>query len=92
MAFENCHTWVLKQIARRRYDLYLLCNVDIAWTADELREYPELAFRKKLFKMYKDIVVNSSAVWAEVSGTDAQRLQTAVSAVDAVFGKAGRGS
>lgn len=87
VAFQNCHTWILKQIAKRKYDLYLLCAVDLPWQKDELREYPDLAFRKKLFTMYKDIVINSNAMWAEISGTDAQRLQMAVGVIDTVFGK-----
>jgi NadR type nicotinamide-nucleotide adenylyltransferase len=85
VAFENCHTWILKQIGQRRYDLYLLCSTDLPWQKDELREYPDLAFREKLFKMYKDIVVNSNTMWAEISGTDVQRLQMAVGIIDTVF-------
>jgi NadR type nicotinamide-nucleotide adenylyltransferase len=88
VAFESCHTWILKQIVRRRYDLYLLCNVDLPWTADELREYPDLAFREKLFKMYRDIVINSNTPWAEVSGTDAQRMQMAVEVIDRLMKEA----
>ncbi len=87
VAFENCHTWILKQIAKRKYDLYLLCAVDLPWQKDELREYPDLAFRKKLFTMYKDIVINSNTMWAEISGTDAQRLQMAVGIIDTVFSR-----
>jgi NadR type nicotinamide-nucleotide adenylyltransferase len=87
VAFENCHTWILKQIAQRHYDLYLLCSTDLPWQQDELREYPDLAFRKKLFTTYKDIVVNSNTMWAEISGTDVQRLQMAVGIIDTVFGK-----
>src|SRR5215470_14787450 len=39
--FGKCHQLILDQIARRRYDLYLLCNTDLPWTKDELREYPD---------------------------------------------------
>ena len=87
VAFEQCHTWILKQIAQRKYDFYLLCNVDLPWQADELREYPDLHFRKKLFHIYKDIVVNSNTMWAEISGTDIQRLQMATGIIDTVFKK-----
>jgi len=85
--FENCHTWILKQIALSQYDLYFLCNTDLPWVRDELREYPDLAFRNKLFRMYKDILINQKTRWAEISGTDAQRLQMAVSIIDTVFGR-----
>src|SRR5688500_2464937 len=45
VAFNNCHTWILKQIVKRRYDLYMLCNTDLPWVQDGLREYPDAAMR-----------------------------------------------
>lgn len=87
VAFENCHTWILKQIASRKYDLYLLCNTDLPWKKDELREYPDKKIRDRLFKMYKDLLTSDGTRWAEISGTDTQRLQTAVQVIDTVLGK-----
>lgn len=87
VAFEQCHTWILKQIAKRKYDLFLLCNTDLPWKKDELREYPDLTMRKKLFSMYKDLLINDGTKWAVISGSDTQRLQTAVHLVDTVFQK-----
>lgn len=87
VVFESCHTWILKQIAQRQYDFYFLCNTDLPWVKDELREYPDLEMRNRLFNMYKDILVHQKTPWAEISGTDAQRLQMAVSIIDTVFGK-----
>jgi NadR type nicotinamide-nucleotide adenylyltransferase len=85
VVFQQCHTWILKQIAARKYDLYLLCNVDLPWVKDELREYPDLEMRKKLYQMYKDIVINSGTRWAEISGRDTERLQTAVSIINTIY-------
>ena len=85
VVFENCYTWILKQIALRQYDLIFLCDVDLPWVKDELREYPDLEFRKKLFNMYRDLLINQKTKWAEISGTDTQRLQMAVSIIDTVF-------
>ena len=85
VAFEQCHTWILKQIASRQYDFYFLCDVDLPWKKDELREYPDLQFRKELFNMYKDILINQKTKWSVVSGTDVQRLQMAVGIIDTVF-------
>ena len=87
VVFEDCHTWILKQIAQRQYDLYFLCNTDLPWVKDELREYPDLQFRQKLFNQYKDMLINQKTKWAEISGTDTQRLQMAISIIDTVFGK-----
>ena len=81
-AFGKCHSWILNQIAIRKYDLYLLCNVDLPWTKDNLREYPDLETRNKLYHFYKDIMVNQSVPWIDISGTYEQRLETAINAVD----------
>ena len=56
--FGKCHAFILDQIAERKYDLYLLCNTDLPWIKDELREYPDLENRKKLFRIYRDLMVN----------------------------------
>jgi NadR type nicotinamide-nucleotide adenylyltransferase len=84
VAFGNCPAWILKTIAQTACDLYLLCNTDLPWTKDELREYPDLATRQRLFNTYKDIVINSGMPWTIVSGTDEQRLHTAIDAVDRI--------
>jgi NadR type nicotinamide-nucleotide adenylyltransferase len=85
VVFEKCHTWILKQAANRKYDFYLLCNTELPWIEDELREYPDPVIRQKLFRMYKDIVINSGLPWAEISGTHEQRLQAAVKIIDTSF-------
>ena len=85
VAFNNCHKWILKQIAERRYDLYLLCNVDLPWVQDELREYPSLEKRKMIYNMYKDFMINSGSRWGEISGTHSERLQTAISLINTYF-------
>src|SRR5213075_222865 len=32
--FGKCHKWILEQIIKRKYDLYLLCNTDLPWVKD----------------------------------------------------------
>jgi len=82
VVFDACPTWILKTIAKTRYDLYLLCATDLPWAKDELREYPDIATRQKLFRVYKDIVINSGIPWAIVSGSNEHRLQTAINAIE----------
>ena len=84
VAFESCHTWILQQIARRKYDLYLLCCTDLPWQPDELREYPELESRKKLYAIYKDIMINQNTPWIEIHGSYEQRLKQAIACVEAL--------
>lgn len=80
--FKKCHQFILDEIVNRKYDLYLLCNIDLPWVKDELREYPDESIRKELFNIYKDILVNQSTPWVQINGTNEQRLQQAIHAVD----------
>ena len=80
--FEKCHHWILNRIAERKYDLYLLCNIDLPWIKDELREYPDLVSRQKLYCYYKDILINQNVPWVDISGTYEERFEKAIKAVD----------
>jgi NadR type nicotinamide-nucleotide adenylyltransferase len=80
--FKKCHRFILDQIVKRRYDHYLLCNTDLPWVQDELREYPDLSTRETLFSMYKDCLINQSVGWTLIGGTETERLRNAIAAVD----------
>jgi len=82
--FDKCHPWILNQIVENSYDLYLLCNIDLPWVKDELREYPDLEIREKLYHHYKDLLINQSTPWVNISGNYQQRLEVAIKAIDSV--------
>ena len=82
--FDKCHHWILNTIVERKYDLYLLCNVDLPWVEDELREYPDLANREKLYHHYKDIMLNQQVPWVDINGNYEERLQKAMNAVNGI--------
>lgn len=79
--FGQCHPWILDQIIQREYNLYLLCDTDLPWVKDELREYPDLESRRELYHIYKDIMLNQPVPWINISGNYEQRFQKAVKAV-----------
>ena len=81
-AFGRCHNWILRQIAKRKYDLYLLCNTDLPWIKDELREYPDPRTRNKLYKYYKEQMLNQYTPWVDISGDYEQRVQRAIEAIE----------
>jgi NadR type nicotinamide-nucleotide adenylyltransferase len=83
--FGNCHRYILEQIVERDYDLYLLCNNDLPWVKDDLREYPDLASRQTLYAIYKDILVNQEVPWVEISGQNEERIRSAIKAVDKII-------
>lgn len=80
--FNNCHHYILEQINQRSYDLYLLCDIDLPWAADEMREYPDAGPRIELFTIYKELLINQNTPWGIVSGTGAQRTENAIQLID----------
>ncbi|MCZ2223910.1 MAG: ATP-binding protein [Chitinophagales bacterium] len=80
--FGKCHQFILDEIVNRTYDLYLLCNVDLPWIKDELREYPDEKPRLELHHIYKDIMINQTTPWVEISGSYDERLIKAINDVN----------
>ncbi len=85
--FNKCDNRILTEIAKRKYDLYLLCNTDVPWVKDELREYPDLKTREKLFNFYKDAMINQYVPWVEIKGNYDERLEQAIEAVNDLLNK-----
>ena len=83
--FNRCHNWILNQIAGRKYDLYMLCDIDLPWIEDTLREYPDKKIREKLFLFYKELMINQSTSWCIISGDYEERLKKAIQFVDSSF-------
>ena len=80
--FNNCHHYILEQINQRTYDLYLLCDIDLPWASDEMREYPDAGPRLELFTIYKELLINQNTPWGVVSGTGAQRTTNAIQLIE----------
>ncbi|MEP6627267.1 MAG: ATP-binding protein [Ginsengibacter sp.] len=80
--FNKCHNWILNRIAERPYDLYLLCDIDLPWVEDALREYPDKSTREKLYHYYKDLMVNQSRPWCNISGNYEERFKKAVDFIE----------
>ena len=80
--YGQCDAWVLEQIATRKYDLYLLTDIDMLWQDDPLREHPEPEMRAYFFHIYNDIVQHSGIPFVRVSGNEEERLKAAIAAVN----------
>ncbi len=83
--FNKCDNRILTEIARREYDLYLLCNTDLPWVPDELREYPDPETRRKLFSYYKEEMTEQKKPWAIISGNYEERLSAAITATEQIL-------
>ena len=80
--YQQCHKFILDQIAVRTYDAYLLCKPDIPWMQDDLREYPDESTRRTLYHYYKDLMVHQSYPWVEIEGDYDERTRKAIRFVE----------
>lgn len=78
--YGNCDPWIEEQFVSHRYDLYLLCDIDLPWEYDPQREHPHL--RDFFFQWYKKELTAAALPFAIVSGTGTQRLQSALRAIE----------
>ncbi|MBS1688312.1 MAG: ATP-binding protein [Bacteroidetes bacterium] len=82
--YRRCASWVLEEIARRKYDLYLLTYIDISWEEDPLREHGAQDMRQYFYNIYRDIVQNSGLPWADIRGSHEERVAAALQAIQSL--------
>ena len=80
--FNKCDNSILTEITKQQYDLYLLCDVDLPWVKDNLREYPDLRVRQKLFHYYKEEMTAQKTPWKIISGNYDERTVAAIKFID----------
>ncbi|MGA3014061.1 MAG: ATP-binding protein [Bacteroidales bacterium] len=81
--YGDCDPWILQRIIENRYDLFLLCNIDLPWEEDPQREHPYM--REKLFSLYYNELVGRDFPFKVVSGLELQRLMNAIGFVESVL-------
>lgn len=74
--YGKCDPWIEKEVNRHHYDLYLLCDIDLPWEEDPLREHPDR--RKELFDIYHIELKKMNANYRIISGTGIERLNNAI--------------
>ncbi len=83
--FNKCDNRVLTEITKRKYDGYILCNTDVPWIKDNLREYPDLVTREKLFHYYKEELSEQKIPWIIISGGYKERTLQAINFVSGLL-------
>lgn len=84
--FGSCDPFILDQISHADYKLYLLCDVDLPWEADEQREHPHL--RSYFFRWYQRELEQYGFRYVVIRGMGRQRLSAAIEAVDVLLNEA----
>jgi nicotinamide riboside kinase len=69
--------WIEGRIRSARFDLVLLCDTDIPWVPDPVRENGGEK-REALMKRYREELIRFGLPFQQVSGSGPQRLQHAI--------------
>jgi NadR type nicotinamide-nucleotide adenylyltransferase len=81
--YGSCDPWILSQVETNHYDLYLLCDIDLPWEYDPLREHPDR--RQFLFNRYYDELSGRGFPFFVINGTGDSRLQRAIGFIEKYF-------
>ncbi len=69
----------------KRYDLYLLLDIDVPWEPDPQRCFPNEADREKCLKVWHGALERRQLPYAWIRGDWAEREQAAIAAVTALI-------
>lgn len=83
--FNICPDIVEYEYQNRYYDFYLLCNNDLPWQDDPLRNFPDK--RDYFYHLYLDLLKQKKANFAIVKGLHKEREESALRAVKEFFKK-----
>ena len=78
-AWGHCPEWIQQNLETRKYDLTLLCDIDLPWEPDPLREHPHL--RQYFSDQYRKELENQMSPWHWIKGLGEERSKLAISVV-----------
>ena len=81
--YRQCDHRIESMVDDHVYQLYLLCDIDLPWVADPLREHP--GRRKELFDLYLDELSRLGRPYGIIRGIGEERLSNAISIIESSF-------
>ncbi len=78
--YRRCDPWIEMMFRDHRYDLYLLCDIDLPWEEDPLREHPQC--RVQLFNLYHQALVGQGLPFEVIRGSGRMRLDNAIREIE----------
>jgi Predicted ATPase/kinase involved in NAD metabolism len=80
--YGKTSTFIENAVSEQFFDIYLLCNIDLKWENDPLRENPKLEERESIFKLYINELQRLKANYHIISGEGANRFHNALSHIE----------
>ena len=87
--FKHSNETIDNILKQQDFDLYLLCDIDLPWVYDPLRENPNLEERKELFEIYRNRLKQmnvrtrhaTSIPFEIVRGDNEERVENAINII-----------
>ena len=80
--FGNCSPFILEALNLQTFDHYFLCQPDIEWEEDPLREHPEQ--REELFELYLKELTKRNLPFTIIGGTHEERMKMCLKVVSTI--------
>lgn len=74
--------WILESLKMRKYDFYLLMDIDLPWESDPQREHPNK--RQELFDLYKAHLDSNQLGYSVLAGQENLRRQKAIRTIESL--------
>ncbi|MFM7329707.1 MAG: AAA family ATPase [Bacteroidota bacterium] len=78
--YGDVHQEIMRLHNSRRYDLYLLTDIDLPWAEDPQREHPHL--RTHFMSVYRELIESTGIPFRVVSGIGTERNTAALNAIN----------
>lgn len=79
----HCPPWIVAAARERRPDLYLLCEIDLPWIEDGIRDRGHM--REEMQALFRAAVQRSGARFAGIEGDGDVRLARAIAEIERVL-------
>jgi nicotinamide riboside kinase len=80
--FDRCPEWIVAAAMDRRPNLYLVCDIDVPWIPDALRDRGDR--REEMHLLFTSGVNESGAKWALMRGDERTRFEKARELIDSM--------
>jgi nicotinamide riboside kinase len=67
--------WINDHLSETTDKIYFLCDLDVKWEEDPLREHPKEEDRQRLFRMYKTLLEKYNLTYHVISGAVPARIK-----------------
>lgn len=75
--YGNCSAMIQTLWEKQQIHHYFLCDIDLPWEEDPLREHPSFASRKEILERYHEALAQKGAAYSVLSGDLPNRISTA---------------